>query len=298
MPIRTTIPGLKFVVGKVFISRWFAEFFIEMLTLLMSEDVNLGRFPMTEIEISEWIKRIERLEIGGIDFSSWKGLHGIYKLAEVLRQLRDDSSFLNAIQRQLVEILPPEALDRIKHNLEKSAFDEVNRLCNEALKKAGAQGTFDMVGLLAIIRAVQTAYRCLARYRVSPIRLIEQARQGDRAAVLALIKLDNLFCQDGCTKSVLQKGLLSSDKAFNDQVARAQLFKPSFNRRDACEIYMLLLAGLGVKLPPMFKLKSIVDPDATTFPGDYAFEKCFERLKKGIQPDSIDDIRIDETSSL
>ncbi len=53
MQIRTTIPGLRFVVGKVFMSQWFADFFIDMLTAFMSDDVDLGRFPVAEIEISE-----------------------------------------------------------------------------------------------------------------------------------------------------------------------------------------------------------------------------------------------------
>jgi hypothetical protein len=113
-----------------------------------------------------------------------------------------------------------------------------------------------------------------------------------RRAVLDLIKLDKLFCQDSCTQSVLRKALLSSDKSFNDQVARAQLFNPGFTRRHACEVYMVVLAGLRIDLPPLEKLKAIIDPDKTTFPGAYAFEKCFERRKKGLRLNPCDDAQI------
>lgn len=275
---------MKFVAGKVLTSRRVADFFIDFITFFVSAEMDLGRLPLHDIEISEWIRRLERLELGGLDFSYWKGLRGAYKLAEVLHRLQDPS-FSKPIIQQLNALLPPDALDAIKKNLDRSAFDEVNRLCNEAFRKAGAKGTFDMVGLMAIVRAAQTGYRCVARYRVSPIQLIEQAHEGDRNAVLTLIKLDKLFCQDSCTKNVLQKALLGGDKLFVDQVARAQLFKPNFSRRDACEIYMILLAGLRVKLPPLHELRPILDPDGTAFPGDYAFEKCFERLKKDLQLD-------------
>src|SRR5438876_6248895 len=103
-----------------------------------------------------------------------------------------------------------------------------------------------------------------------------------RRAVLDLIKLDKLFLLDSCTEQVLGKALLSGDKAFNDQLARAQLFKPVFTRRDACEIYMILLAGLRINLPSYVKLRMILDPECKTFPGNYDFQKCFERRKKQI----------------
>jgi hypothetical protein len=289
--IKTTIPGLRFVVSKVFTSKRFATFFIDLLTEFMSTDMDLGRLPLNDIEISEWIRRLEKLELG-IDTSPWQGLRGMYRIAAVLHRMQDPS-FAEPLLKQVNVVLPPQALNKIKENLEKSAFNEVNRLCNEAFRKAGAKGnTFDMVALLAITRSAQTGYRCVARYRVSPVQLIERARMGDRRAVLDLIKVDKLFSQDSCTQSVLRKALLSSDKSFNDQVARAQLFDQSYTRRDACEIYMIVLAGLRINLPPLHKLRAIIDPDRTAFPGDYAFDKCFERLKcpasagngKGVRP--------------
>jgi hypothetical protein len=111
---------------------------------------------------------------------------------------------------------------------------------------------------------------------------------------LDLIKLDKLFSQDGCTQGVLRKALLSSDKSFIDQVARAQLFDPIFTRRDACEVYMIILAGLRINLPPLHKLRTIIDPDRTAFPGDYAFAKCFERRKHSLRLDPRDDAQTGE----
>lgn len=168
---KTTIPGVKFVVGKVFTSKWFADFFIDLLAEFMLTDMNLGRLPIHNIEISEWIRRVEKLELG-IDISPWQGLRGIYRMAGVLHRMQDPS-FAEPLVKQLKVVLPPEALNKIKENLERSAFDEVNRLCNEVFRKAGAKDTtFDMVALIAIIRAAQTGYRCVARYRASPIQLI------------------------------------------------------------------------------------------------------------------------------
>jgi hypothetical protein len=140
-----------------------------------------------------------------------------------------------------------------------------------------------MVGLLAITKAAQTVYRCIARYRVSLMVLIELARGGERRAVLDLIKIDKLFLLDSCTQGVLRKALSSSDRAFSDQVARAQLFKPRFDRRAACELYLYVFS-LRIELPPIAKLRVILDPDGTAFPKTYDFEKCYERRKSEIRP--------------
>jgi len=281
MGIKSTIPGVKFVVGKVFTSELFTDHFISFLTGFISTDMDLGGLPLTSVEISEWIQRVKTLEIG-IDTSLWQGLRGIYRLAEFVRRMRDPS-FVDLMRRQTELIGLPQALDRIKKNLEASEFNEVNRLCTEVLHKAGAKGTFDMIALLAITRAAQTGYRCVARYRVSPTVLIERARSGDRRAVLDLVKIDKLFLLDSCTQGVLQKAILSGDKGFNDQVARAQLFTPQFSRRAACELYLYLLFGLGIDLPPVFKLRRLLDPDGTTFPRTYDFDKCYERRKSEVR---------------
>jgi hypothetical protein len=239
------------------------------LTGLISTDMQVGHFPLESIEISEWIQRVKKLEIG-IDTSPWQGLRGLYRIAGFLHRIQDPS-FEKTLFSQTELVGLPQALDRIKSNLESSEFGEVNRLCNEVLRKAGAKETFDMVGLLAITKAAQTVYRSIARYRVSPMVLIELARGGERRAVLDLIKIDKLFLLDSCTQGVLRRALSSGDRAFSDQVARAQLFKPRFDRRAACELYLYVLFSLRIELPPIAKLRVILDPDGTAFPKTYDF---------------------------
>jgi hypothetical protein len=279
---KTTLSALRFVGQPLLTSQWFSRFFIDFLTEFVSAEMDLGRLPL-RIEISEWIQRVEKLHSPfGIDISSWRGLRGLFRIAKFMRRMQDPS-FAEPLFKQLTQICLPEAVDAVRRNLENLDFAAVNRLCNEMLRKAGAKGTFDAVGLLAITRATQTVYRCLARYRLSPISLIQDARNGDRRAVLDLVKIDKLFLLDNCTQDVLQKALLSGDKLFTEQLARAQLFKPTFTRRQACEIYMLFLAGSQVRLPTLARLKMVLDPDGESFPGRYDFEKCFERRQREVQ---------------
>lgn len=286
MDTLSTIPGVKFVASKVFTSERWASFFVDFLTELMSADMDMGRLPLPSIEISEWIRRLQKLELGK-DIASWRGLLGVYRIAQAFKRIQDPW-FAERLMKQVNQALPAESLSAIQANLERSQFGEVNRLCKEALRKAGGDGDIDVVGLIAIIRATQTAYRCVARYRISPIELIENARNGDRKAVLTLIKLDKLFLLDSCTQDVLQKALLSGDQSFNDQVARAQLFKPRFTRRDGCEVYMVILVALRLKLPPLAQLRMVLDPDGTAFPKTYDFEKCFERRKRTVRLPGFD----------
>jgi hypothetical protein len=279
---KTTISALKFVGRPVLTSKWFSGFFIDFLTGFVSSEMDLARLPL-RIEISDWIRRVENLESPyGIGTLPWHGLRGLYDLIDFMRRLQNPG-FAEPLLREVALICSPDVREKVQRSLENLDFAEVNRLCNEVLRKAGGKSTFDALALLVTTRAAQTVYRCIARYRVSPIELIDRASNGDRKAVLDLIKVDKLFLFDSCTQDTLQKGLLSGDKLFNDQVARAQLFKPKFSRRQACEIYMLLLAAARVPLPPLHKLKTILDPSGESFPGLYDFEKCFERRQKEIR---------------
>jgi hypothetical protein len=86
MEIKPTIPGLKFVASRLFTSKWFAARFIDILTGLISTDMQVGHFPLESIEISEWIQRVKKLEIG-IDASPWQGLRGLYRIAGFLHRI-------------------------------------------------------------------------------------------------------------------------------------------------------------------------------------------------------------------
>lgn len=155
----------------------------------------------------------------------------------------------------------------------------VNRLLNETLRRHGFDGTVDILRVIGSIRALQAIFRCVVTHKTSPESLIERAEDGDRRAVLDLVKLDPMFCRDSCTKAVLDQAYLRDDRRFIDQMARAQKTVSRFERRDACEAYMLLVGARQLEIPPLREFRFIVDPSGTSFSKVYDFEKCFQRLK-------------------
>jgi hypothetical protein len=112
-----------------------------------------------------------------------------------------------------------------------------------------------------------------------PLSLIAQAREGDRRAVLDLVKVDKLFLHDRCTARVIRDAELQNDRAFLGQLARALAYKPKLGWRRACQLYLQMLFALGTQLPalPVFQLR--LDPEGKRFRSFAAFEKFFERCR-------------------
>src|SRR5207253_10762238 len=96
-------------------------------------------------------------------------------------------------------------------DLRNGDFDRVNRHWNQVGQKIG-WSRFDFLELFALIRATQTAARCVLWHRTSPLGLIESARRGDRRAVLDLVKIDKLFLVDACTRDVLRAAAMAHDR--------------------------------------------------------------------------------------
>ena len=135
---------------------------------------------------------------------------------------------------------------------------------------------------LETLKAAQVAFRCLALYKTTPILPIERARQGDQRAALDLVKLDKLFLTDACTQEVLRKAALEHDYGFSERLSGAIEYKAEFTRRHAFQVYFYGLFALGIELPSVFKLQMTLDPEGSEFPGDYGFERFFERRRKDL----------------
>ena len=130
----------------------------------------------------------------------------------------------------------------------------------------------------------------MALYKENPLGLIEQARGGDRQAVLKLIKIEKLFLTDSCTSQVIRRAELQIDPIFLGQLVRAVTYKPKANWRVGCRFYIYMLCMLGVEMPSLMTLWRRVDRDGKHFASFDAFEKFVERSRK-----ELDRIRAEVT---
>jgi len=134
-----------------------------------------------------------------------------------------------------------------------------------------------------MIRAFRTTLICIALDRVHPVTLIAKAWNGDKAAVLALIRADKLFLLDRCTQAVIRDAGLENDQPFMNELARAQQYQLRLRRRDLLHIYfdlLFLLEELGQALPRRDELQRLLDPHGTVFRGSYAFERDLQRQRE------------------
>jgi len=120
----------------------------------------------------------------------------------------------------------------------------------------------------------------MALYKENPLSLIEQARGGNREAVLKLIKLDKLFLTDSCTAQVIRTAELQTDRAFLGQLARAVTYKPKTNWRVGCRLYIYMLCIFQGEMPSLTALWHRVDPDGKQFSSFDAFERFVQRSRK------------------
>jgi hypothetical protein len=198
-------------------------------------------------------RRKEEMQIGSL-------LEGVYSedLNRTLVALqRGDHSAAEKIRAELVE--------RISQTFTK----QVTKASISALGSLVARGRASRVGAL-----------CMVLYKKNPLSLIDQARRGNREAVLKLIKLDKLFLTDSCTAQVIRRAELQNDRIFLGQLARAVTYKPKTNWRQGCRLYIYMFCMLGVEMPSSTTLLHRVDPDGKHFASSGAFERFVERTRK------------------
>jgi hypothetical protein len=114
-------------------------------------------------------------------------------------------------------------------------------------------------GALRLSRATHASAACWGIHEVHPLSLIARASQGDRQAVLDLVKVDYLFLHDRSTEKVIKEAELRNDHSFMEQLARAQTYQPKLRRRTVHRLHFYLLFMLedqGTQLPTEQELDS------------------------------------------
>ena len=173
---------------------------------------------------------------------------------------------------------------------EKIRADLVKELSQGFKKQASVERVSALASLAARGRALRAGAMCMALYKENPLWLIEQARGGNREAVLKLVKIDKLFLTDSCTSHVIRRAELQIDRIFLGQLARAVTYRPKTNWRVGCRFYIYMLCILGLEMPSLMTLWHRVDPDGKHFASFDAFEKFVERSRK-----ELDRIRAEVT---
>jgi hypothetical protein len=192
---------------------------------------------------------------------------------------------------QLMDDFPPADLQRLMETLRQGDSSAVNAMRTEIAQKLGPQLFKQMspasvpalLALLSRMRAVRAGTLCLVCYKMHPLSKIAQAREGDRQAVLDLVKVDKLFLHDRCTARVIRDAELQNDRVFLGQLGRALAYKPKPGWRRACQLYLHVLFALGAQLPALPVLQLRLDPEGTRFRSFAAFEKFVERCRAEFQ---------------
>jgi len=278
---KPTLSTLKFV-GRVVTWDWIARSLVSFFHALLTEDLRLERFPL-QADLSDWIERLEKRPFGAFSRmgSGWRGVRGLWHCCQLLWTLREPNS-ANEIIYPAQKLLLAKDRTELEDCCRIRDIAGLNLRCQKILERAGKNWRFDLQDCIGTLRAAQVTFRCLALYKVNPIHLIERARQGDQPAVLELVKLDKLFLTDACIHEVLRKTAVEPDFGFWEKLSGAIEYQAEFTRRHAFQVYFYSLFALGIELPSVFQLQSTVDPQGSEFPGDYAFEKFFERRRKDL----------------
>ena len=214
---------------------------------------------------------------------------------EVLKQsvaaLVDPRQEVEKCLAPLMGEIPPADLGRLLEAVRQGETSTVNAIQTEIAEKLGPQllkqispaGVPALLGLLPRMRAVRAGVLCLICYKTHPLSVIARAREGDRRAVLDLVKVDKLFLHDRCTVQVIREAELGNDRAFLGQLARALAYKPKLGWRRGCQLYLQVLFALGTQLPSLPVLHLRLDPEGKRFGSFGAFERFFERCRADFQ---------------
>ena len=276
-----TLSTLKFV-GRVVTWEWIARALVSFFHALLTEDLNLEGVPLQGY-LSDWIERLEKHPFTAFSSrgSGWRSVRGLWHWCQLLWMLREPNS-VKEISYLAQKLLPAKDLTELEKSCTSRDFAGLRLRCQKILERAGPNWKLDVLEFLETLKAAQVAFRCLALYKTTPILLVERARQGDQRAALDLVKLDKLFLTDACTQEVLRKAALENDCGFSGKLSGAIEYKAQFTRRHAFQVYFYGLFALGIELPLVFKLQMTLDPEGSEFPGDYGFERFFQRRRKDL----------------
>ena len=150
----------------------------------------------------------------------------------------------------------------------------LNPLLKHLADNLEIQGDMQIMPDAAQLRAFQAQLRSLVFYRTYIETLIEEAKSGSKAAVLQLIRIDYLFVDDPCTKSVIYQAAEENDESFFSGIKSA--FK--INEKDLVRIGIYLFAASGSN-PTNLQMRNLFDPEWTKFK-DEGFDRFVTRARK------------------
>lgn len=171
----------------------------------------------------------------------------------------------------------PDRILQARTSFDAKLESKVGKVGDVAVAKIDA-----MKAQLMRMRALRAFCCCAVTANLHPLVLIAKARQGDRRAVLDLIKSDKLFLVDDCTRDVIKVASLRTDYAFLEQLGRALRFRSKMGSKKSCRLYLYFLFALGSEVPTLPVLQLRVDPEGKKFKTFGAFERFFERWLQGI----------------
>jgi hypothetical protein len=192
--------------------------------------------------------------------------------ARVVKSIVDNLSTYDT--KQIINVLA--SGDRAA--IEQSQREFLSKL-QPALGEMTMEKVFPMMEQLKRFRALRAACLCMVVYKTHPISIISRAKEGDRRAVLDLIKADKLFATDSCTHQVLRNGALRADRRFMRQVAAVLQSRPKMGAKKVCRLYLYLLWSLNLPTPSYAELQLRLDPKGEKFRTAEAFERFVERCK-------------------
>ncbi len=145
---------------------------------------------------------------------------------------------------------------------------------------------FSVQSLRRMLRATKANAIAIQLHNSHALTLIARAASGNRQAVLDLIKVDNMFLHDWCTETVIRRAQMQNDHHFSAQLTRAQEYRPNTKVRDLHQLHfqwLFLIEGYGTRLPTLEELWNVLDPHGRTYESLQAFERDFQRRRKGFR---------------
>lgn len=261
---------------------------ITAMELFFESEGAMAEVPY-EGELSGWIAELmfKPTNLSLFDSQAQKSSPERQAIRESAAAMTDPRSDAEArVVRSVVDNLSKEDAKQIINVLasgDRTAIDQGQRellsKLQPALGKITQEKVLAMMEQLKRFRALRAAGLCMVLYKADPISIISRAKQGDRRAVLDLLKVDKLFATDSCTHQVLRNAAIRTDGPFIRQVAAALEKPPKMGPKKVCRMYLYLLWSLNLPNLSSVKLQLRLDPKGEKFKTPKAFERFVERCK-------------------
>lgn len=266
------------------------NFLLTALDWAFREDELNLLYPI-EGEISQWIKEMwvkpVQLDRASCQAKGEPLVHG-ETLREALAMFADPRKEEEKRLAELMGKIPSDTIRKLTAAFEADVTVRVNEAraeivekLNPLIKKELTPGlVYAFASMVGRGRACLATGRCLILHKSHPSVLIDRARQGDKRAVLDLIKVDKLFLSDSCSAPVIRQAEFRNDRPFLKQLAKAIAYKPRLGWKKGCRLYLYMIFAVTPQLPALPILHLRVDPEGTRFKTSAAFERFVERCRE------------------